>query len=470
MKAEYDLTVVDTAVVAALGEESFRVYRREEGDKILYKVTLSIDGRDLPYVASATYRFQHASAAQTRTSPRTVANPNCALTIWTQGTLWVEVTIGLKSGQNIVKTHELGYGKEIESIAEHALSYVSVPPGTSPKRPMRADPWSNTVSFARAAVAGGAVMVAIMSLVSWLTLLDSPTANRQLVPGEGVQALPPRVGAFGTADVFRDCPQCPELTRIPAGVVDMSASVDERESDGAEGGHRVVFEMPLAVGVHEVTRGEFAAFVEAEGYDVGETSCGILIENDWETVRGGGWEQPGFDQENGHPVICVSWWDAESYVQWLTRKTGRNYRLLSESEWEYVAKAGTRYRRYWADGGGEPCDYANASDRSGTCSDGNRYTAPVGSYKPNEFGLYDVLGNVWEWTADCWHESYEGAPADGRAWEEEHAGDCTQRVVRGGSWLNPVRYLDATLRNQVGNSYRDSTVGFRVARELEPGE
>ena len=141
---------------------------------------------------------------------------------------------------------------------------------------------------------------------------------------------------------------------------------------------------------------------------------------------GRSWSNPGFTQGEDHPVVCVNWDDARAYVNWMSRKTGKNYRLLSEAEWEYAVRGGTQTRYSWGNGVGR--NRANC-DGCGSRWD-DEMTAPVGSFSANEFGLYDMHGNVFEWTQDCWNDSYTGAPKDGRAWE---TADCRYRVVRGGS-------------------------------------
>ena len=159
------------------------------------------------------------------------------------------------------------------------------------------------------------------------------------------------------------------------------------------------------------------------------------------------------------PVINVSWDDGQAYVGWLSKKTGQRYRLASESEWEYAARAGTKTARYW----GEAIGSGNANcHECGSQWDG-RQTAPVGSFRSNGFGVHDVLGNVWEWTEDCWNESYAGAPGDGSAWT---SGDCSRRVLRGGSWDGIPRLVRSAYRNGSTTVTRGNGLGFRVARTL----
>ena len=161
-------------------------------------------------------------------------------------------------------------------------------------------------------------------------------------------------------------------------------------------------------------------------------------------------------------MVDVSWHDAKAYVEWLSRKTGKRYRLLSEGEWEYVARAGTETAFWWGDEMGS--GRANC-DGCGSRWDG-RQTAPAGSFRANGFGLHDVHGNVWEWVEDCWHGDYGGAPTDGSAWTS--GGVCGKRVLRGGSWFNKPRNLRSANRNWYSAGFRISYLGFRIARTLTP--
>ena len=254
-----------------------------------------------------------------------------------------------------------------------------------------------------------------------------------------------------------------------------SPTTDQGGRDDEKPLHRVTIAEPFAVGVYEVTVGEFRDFVTDTGHQTGDSCVAGVVNDAYVAVPGKGWQDPGFHQNDQHPVVCVSWDDAQAYVRWLSRETGEYYRLLSESEWEYVARARTTTARYWGDdrvakSSAEQCRHANLADRrlsyrySVTCDDGYEYTAPVGSYTPNGYGLYDVLGNVDEWTQDCYilEGSYEGAPNDGSAWEEGN--NCHIRMIRGGSWHRPWFMLRSAGRyHSIG---RDYNVGIRVARTL----
>jgi len=302
----------------------------------------------------------------------------------------------------------------------------------------------------------------------------------------GIETLPP-LSPDPAADAahsdtvpgtrFRDCADCPELVVVPAGSFIMgSPSWEEGHQDDESPMHRVVIDQPFAVGVHEVTRDEFARFAWATDYAI-EAPCwqwDLRYRFDregyhWRGHQGRNWLDPGYRQGDDHPVTCVSWDDAQAYVVWVSRHTGKDYRLLSESEWDYVARAGTSTARYWGESESEQCRNANGADQQlgvkwGTsCDDGFAVTAPVGSFTKNPFGLYDAVGNVWEWTQDCWNRDYVQAPRDGSAWETE---GCGRRVVRGGSWLDTPGNLRSAARYGNDAGGRSYDLGFRVARTL----
>ena len=200
-----------------------------------------------------------------------------------------------------------------------------------------------------------------------------------------------------------------------------------------------------------------------------------MWDGSWNLDDDASWRAPGFVQGDGHPVVCVSWTDAQAYVRWLSEETGKGYRLPSEAEWEYAARGGKTTSRYWGNGSSAQCAHANGADASAkrvhsgwpvaSCDDGVVHTASAGSYDANAFGLFDVLGNVWEWTEDCWHGTYAGAPGDGSAWTR--SGDCGLRVLRGGSWDLRPRVLRSALRDRNTTGIRVSSAGFRVSRTLD---
>ena len=262
-------------------------------------------------------------------------------------------------------------------------------------------------------------------------------------------------------DVFRDCADCPEMVVVPSGRFMMGSPRSEEGRFDNEGPvHRVSIPSAFAVGVYEVTRGEFGRFVSSTGRSMGD-ECRTYEDGEFEYRSGRSWLSPGFSQTDMHPAVCVSWDEARAYVDWLSGETGEAYRLLSESEWEYVARAGTTTRYHWGDAIGR--NLANCGD-CGSRWDGAS-TSPVGVFGANGFGLHDVHGNVWELVEDCWHESYAGAPRDGSAWK---GGDCSAHVLRGGSWDYIPRFLRAAYRDWFGSGFRYYYVGFRVARTFTP--
>jgi formylglycine-generating enzyme required for sulfatase activity len=274
--------------------------------------------------------------------------------------------------------------------------------------------------------------------------------------------LPMAASAEGQgARPLRECTDCPELVVIPAGKFIMGSPKDERGRFDSEGPQHAVTLRSFALGKYDVTVGEFSIFVRETGYEPG--AC------NW--PQDSYWRSPGIAQSDRQPVICVNWHDAQAYVAWLNDKVrGRApkasdgpYRLPSEAEWEYAARAGTATARWWGDAIG--VGHANCNG-CGSPWD-NREIAPVGSTPANPFGLFDMLGNVWQWTNDCWNDSYTAAPGDGRSWT---AGDCNRRVLRGGSWSNLPKILRSASRSSGDAEDRAfdyaSYTSFRVARTL----
>ena len=267
----------------------------------------------------------------------------------------------------------------------------------------------------------------------------------------------PTAPVLKVEDRFRDCAACPEMVVVPAGSFLMGSPESEMGRDDDEGPqHRVTIREAFAVGVYEVKRDEYGTFVAETGH-VGGSGCYVWTGSEWKRREGADWRSPGYAQTGRDPVVCVSWEDAQAYVRWLSRKTGEEYRLLSEAEWEYAARAGTTTR--YSIG-----DEITSSDANYGRNIGQ--TQPVGSYRANGFGLYDMHGNVWEWVRDCWNDSYAGAPNNGGSWER---GDCSRRVLRGGSWFNYSRDLRSANRLSYRSGYRNFLdCGFLVARTLTP--
>ena len=295
------------------------------------------------------------------------------------------------------------------------------------------------------------------------------------------------VGPAAAAETFRDCADCPVMVKIKPGAFMMGSTEVETAREDLDAtlaqeerpAHVVTVRNEFALAEFSVTRGEFAAFVKETGY-APHTGCYVPKGEQWVLDPKRSWLDPGFAQTDQHPVVCVDYEATQRYIQWLSRKSGKTYRLPSEAEWEYAARAGTTAARFWGDGRQDACQYANVSDvdradamewdKANTekvfpCRDGFPNTAPVGSFRPNPFGLYDILGNAWQWAEDCFHTSYRGAPKDGSAWK---TGDCRFRVFRGGAWSSRPRAVRAAYRCAAELAIRYYHVGFRVARSLTP--
>ena len=301
-----------------------------------------------------------------------------------------------------------------------------------------------------------------VALAAFVTILPRSANAQQGTLGFVLAAAPEERRGPEAGSAFRDCPQCPEMVVVPAGSFMMGSPPSEKYRSNDEGPQRrVTFGHAFAVGKYEVTFAEWDACASDGG-------CGGRRPGDQDWGRG------------KRPVIFVSWEDAKSYARWLSRKTGKAYRLPSEAEWEYAARAGTTGPYHT--GGTIATDQANYDIGQ---------TVPVGSFGGSDFGLHDMHGNVWEWVEDCWNGSYAGAPSDGSAWE---SGNCGRQILRGGSWGGDPGYLRSANRSRewqiywdiylrtsgdpgylrsanrygIVTGYRSNIAGFRVARTLAP--
>jgi formylglycine-generating enzyme required for sulfatase activity len=288
-------------------------------------------------------------------------------------------------------------------------------------------------------------------------------APGQETPPAAVPSVPVADGDGMLRDRFLDGSGAgPALVLVPAGRFEMGSPEHERRiamDAGAQKNwlareapqHWVGFERAFALGRYPVTVGEWREFVRATG---------------WQGQGDVDWAAPGFAQTDAHPVVGVTWHDAQRYVAWLSERTGQRYRLPSEAEWEYACRAGTRTA--FSCGDTISTDLANYDGNftynGGPRGEYRKGTTPAGMFPPNPWGLFDMHGNVWEWVQDAVHDNYEGAPADGSAWEE--GGDASRRILRGGSWLYNPRYLRSALRNGFSAVLSNDIVGFRVARDL----
>ncbi len=256
-----------------------------------------------------------------------------------------------------------------------------------------------------------------------------------------------------------------ELGTVPSGRFEMGKTIDYGygEMDGPT--HTVTLSRPFAVAKHEVTLGEFRAFTIASGY-TSAGKCNVYREGrrGWFIDPERNWESPGFPQEESHPVVCVSWEDTQVYIKWLNDTKHGHYRLPSEAEWEYLASDG-------ALGGAQGVTHDVANIGKEICCGGETgskdvfvYTAPVGSFPADKFGLHDVRGNVWEWQADCYHKNYDSAPVDGGS--RQSCPIPGFRVVRGGSYGDAARFLNERFRLSGTETQGYFTVGFRLAQDL----
>jgi formylglycine-generating enzyme len=303
----------------------------------------------------------------------------------------------------------------------------------------------------------------------------------------GLAIAVPAAAQQPAREPFSDCDECPEMIPLPGGTFSMGVASNEEEREGVPADVRgrsspqvrVTIQPGLAMGQRAVSRGEFAAYVAQTGFEP-RTGCWTFVNSgvtyEYLERPGVGWRDPGFTQTDDHPVVCVSWEDATNYVAWLSRRTGQRYRLPSEAEWEYAARAGSTASRFWGEATASACQFANVADLTLAnalnldrrpaftfrCTDNHVFTAPGGSFRPNAFGLYDMLGNVWQWTQDCLNPTLEGQPADGRA---RLSGDCTTRAMRGGSWSHLPWYVRAGNRVRGSVTDRFTFVGLRVVRD-----
>jgi formylglycine-generating enzyme required for sulfatase activity len=283
------------------------------------------------------------------------------------------------------------------------------------------------------------------------------TSSTFVIVGFAALALPPwahnqAAAAAVTATLpapktqFKDCADCPTMVVVPAGSFAMGGALPQAEVGAAPADpptrtvpqRQVTISRPFAVGKFEVTFGEWDACVAGGG-------CNGYRPDDEGWGRG------------NMPVMNVTWSEAQAYVQWLSQKTGKPYRLLSEAEWEYAARSGTSVRYWW----GQTNTNGNANCQGCGSRWDNKQIAPTGSFSSNAFGLHEMLGNVWEWTQDCDNTNSSAAPSDGSPLV---SGDCSMRVLRGGSWNNNPETLGMTSRVRESNADRRHTTGLRVAR------
>jgi formylglycine-generating enzyme required for sulfatase activity len=262
------------------------------------------------------------------------------------------------------------------------------------------------------------------------------------------------------SDIFQDCEDCPEVVVIAGGGFAMGSPDSEAGRRPDEGPMHPVAVKQFAMGRYAVTRKQYMAFLTATGYNPSK-SCRVIAGNKAKERTGYSFLNPGFPQDDAHPVVCVSWYDALAYVSWLSQKTGKPYRLPSEAEREYAARANTTTP--YNVGATITTAVANFDPSAAPSVEGSyRGTVPVATFSSNGFGLYQMHGNVAEWTQDCWNPSYDNAKANAAAMP---SGDCAKRVLRGGSWGYEQTEIRSAYREAAAAQDRYFHVGFRVARE-----
>jgi formylglycine-generating enzyme required for sulfatase activity len=261
------------------------------------------------------------------------------------------------------------------------------------------------------------------------------------------------VAQMAAQATFEDCAACPTMVVLPAGLFQMGAQPADNGNPWEGPAHAVTIARPFAIGKHEVTAAQWRACVDAKACPAAPPG-------------------PASGDATKAPVVNVNFADAHAYAAWLMQATGRRYRLPSEAEWEYAIRAGTATARYWGGDRTKQCGYGNGADQAALgfdaklqvveCNDGRPTLAPVGSFQANAWGLFDMAGNAWEWTQDCWRDGYAGAPVDGSALE---AGACDRRVIRGGSWRARPNSLRSFGRGHSAPGIRGDDLGLRVVAE-----
>jgi len=267
--------------------------------------------------------------------------------------------------------------------------------------------------------------------------------------------------------------QSPEMVRIKAGSFTMGSDSGDKDEKPP---HKVTINYDFELSKYEVSVEEFRAFVNDTGYQTEAQKgdgCYVYDNKKWGKKSDANWKNPYFKQSDSHPVVCVSWNDAKAYAQWLSQKSGKNYRLPTEAEWEYAARAGSHTKWSFGESESSLCSHANIADKTAKkkyqswtiaeCNDGHVYTAPKGSFRANAFGLHDMHGNVWEWCEDWYTDSYNTTPRDGSA---NTTKDKNKKVLRGGSWGNFPINTRSAIRYRSFPAIRYYDIGFRLQRTL----
>ena len=370
-------------------------------------------------------------------------------------------TVALEANAQLRRPPQLSRG-EFRAL-RHALEFDA--DKRTPSARQFLDEFNGTASK-RAWLIGAAVVAAgLLSVFAYKAMKPAPPS-----PAASLSTASAPAAAVG--QVFRDCPTCPLMKVLPAGdFMQGSAPHDMGAQPFEMPQHKTTIAQAFAAGVYEVTVSEFADFVADT--QVEPRACNTY-DGTWHMDAAVTWKNAVEGQIASFPVSCVSWQDAKDYAAWLSKRTHQNYRLLSASEWEYAARAGSAAQQPWSNPA-SACTYGNLADQTAArhfsgwtsvpCADNYVESAPVGSFAANAFGLYDLLGNVFEWTEDCWTPDYQNAPTDG---SPRLDGDCSQHELRGGSWFTQPDFVRTAYRNSFAAEYRSTSVGFRLRREMSP--
>ncbi|MEM7070430.1 MAG: SUMF1/EgtB/PvdO family nonheme iron enzyme [Pseudomonadota bacterium] len=308
-------------------------------------------------------------------------------------------------------------------------------------------------------------------------LLSGDTLAEQI---EAEKSIP----KFQPGFIYRDCePHCPLMLVLGKGAYQIGGDLLNSGGSYAMPIVDIQINTPFSITKNEITKAQYAFFVDESNYQM-EPGCVVFVNNQWQFDPQASWKNPGFEQGDDEPVVCVSYNDAIAYANWLSEQdfeTSRlfnaRYRLLSESEWEYAARGGSPSSYFWGDEQQKSCQYANLLDQTAlaqfktdasqyyACEDDTIYTRSIGAYKGNGFGLNDMIGNVSEWVSDCWHSDYEGRPVDEQAWNSD---DCTNDlyVIRGGAWVSGPGTAFSSTRSRALKNSRIATVGIRLGQTL----
>ncbi|MEN3973615.1 SUMF1/EgtB/PvdO family nonheme iron enzyme [Emcibacter sp. SYSU 3D8] len=328
------------------------------------------------------------------------------------------------------------------------------------------------------------VMLGVIAAIFLFLIKATENAQEPAADAAGKTHAGPAAAAKGPqeAAAMADCPNCPIMVTIPPGMFLMGVHAEEADADNVPAMqrqaeqplHGVTVRDPIALGQTEVTRGQFAVFVAETNHQ--SLGCMVNDGRSWIIDRTKSWRDPGFSQDDQHPVVCVNYEDAEAYTAWLTRKTSKRYRLPTETEWEYAARAGAANGKPWGEIPALACAHGKVADRSHAarfsrktalmffpCETGYAFTAPVAHYQANGFGLFDVYGNVREVVADCWNPNYWGKGIGTKA---QRSGASDTAVLRGGGWYDAPSNIRPARRFRADRSLRRADQGFRVAKDL----